>query len=120
MKITKRQLKRIIKEEMSALQIPSLSIGSVDVAGPIEIEPQAMESDSGGMMGKAKACCVMQGCDLFDMCAELCETNPGMTAACAELCACVCDHDIYGVCSCLEELCSCPECTAIITRCCGC
>ena len=89
--------------EMMAISQPSMF--NIQQPTPIEAN-QISDMEHDQIMDKAKSCCVMQGCDLFDMCAELCGINPGMTKACAELCACVVDHDIYGVCSCLEEICS--------------
>ena len=75
----------------------------------------------GGMnMQKADACCTMASGSLFDMCSQMCDANPAMAGACAELCSCACADDVQGCCGCLDEICKCPKCSQICTACCGC
>ena len=107
MKITKRQLKRVIREEYTKLQRKGLIN---------EMSPMM----GGTHMAKAEACCSMDAGSLFDMCAQICDANPSMSNACAHLCKCACAGDVQGCCSCLDQICECPNCAQICTMCCGC
>lgn len=101
MRLTKRQLKRMIREEYSRLQEMAPLGGSMHMA-------------------KADACCTMDSGSLFDMCSQMCDANPAMAGACADLCSCACSNDAQGCCGCLDKICECPICSQICTDCCGC
>ena len=100
MKITKRQLKRIIREEYSSLQAGH-GMGSMHMA-------------------KAEACCSMAPDMLLGMCADICEANRSNASECVKLCACVSTGDVMGCCKCLDIICSCPKCHQICSHYCGC
>ena len=110
MKLTKRQLKRVIREEYTKLQRKGLISEMSPMMG-------AMGSMS---MAKADACCAMDSGSLFDMCAQICDANPSMAGACADLCSCACSGDSQGCCPCLDKICECPICSQICSSCCGC
>ena len=103
MRITKRQLKRIIREEYANLK----SKGLIN-------EMQSMH------MEKAKVCCTMAPEMLISMCADVCEANPGNANACLQLCAYAEKGDVMGCCNCLDQICQCPACMEICTNYCGC
>ena len=103
MRLTKRQLKRIIKEEYANLK----SKGLINEMGSMH-------------MGKAEVCCTMAPEMLIGMCADICEFNPGNAAACLQLCSCAQSGDVMGCCNCLDSICQCPTCMQICTDCCGC
>ncbi len=107
MRLTKRQLKKVIREEYAKLQRRGLIS---------EMAPMMGRTN----MAKAEACCGMDRGSLFDMCAQICDANPSMASACAELCRCACSGDVQGCCACLDKICECPDCAQICTRCCGC
>ena len=108
MKITKRQLKRVIREEYTKLQRKGLIA---------EMAPMMMSNTN---MAKANACCSMDSGSLFDMCAQICDQNPSMAGACADLCSSACSGDAQGCCPSLDKICECPICSQICSDCCGC
>ena len=116
MRLTKRQLKRVIREEYSKLRRKGL-ISEMAPMMDLGLEMGMMKSPSAG---KADACCAMQKGDLFDMCAQICDANPAMAGACAQLCSCACEGNSQGCCSALDKICECPICAGICTECCGC
>ena len=110
MRLTKRQLKRVIREEYTKLQRKGLISEMSPMMGGI-----------GSMsMAKADACCAMDSGSLFDMCSQICDANPSMAGACADLCSCACSGDAQGCCPCLDKICECPICAGICSQCCGC
>ena len=103
MRLTKRQLKRVIREEYSNLQ----KRGFLNEMGSMHME-------------KAKVCCTMAPHMLIEMCAEICAVNVSKASACLQLCACAEKGDAMGCCNCLDSICACPECMDICTQTCGC
>ena len=107
MRLTKRQLKKVIREEYTKLQRRGLI--------------SEMSSMMGGMnMAKADACCAMDSGSLFDMCAQICDANPSMAGACADLCSSACSGNAQACGPCLDKICECPICSQICSNCCGC
>lgn len=103
MRLTKRQLKRVIREEYTKLQ----RRGLLNESYPMHME-------------KANVCCLMAPNMLINMCAEICEANVSNAMACLQLCACAEKGDAMGCCNCLDAICQCPQCMDICTRHCGC
>ena len=103
MKLTKRQLRRVIREEYTRLNRRGL-----------------LSEMSGMHMDKAQVCCTMAPHMLIEMCAEMCAVNVGKASACLQLCACAEAQDVMGCCNCLDSICQCPQCMDICTQGCGC
>ena len=88
-----------------------------------DLVPKMVPKRGGGMsaiMQRAKACIGLDKGALFDMCAQICDSNSSMAMHCADLCMCACNNDLDGCCVCLEKICSCPNCDRICLSCCGC
>tara|TARA_B100001287_G_C22583260_1_gene482004 strand:+ start:409 stop:747 length:339 start_codon:yes stop_codon:yes gene_type:complete len=112
MRITEKQLRRVIKNTMNEMHHEMVSMPAM----------HSMPSPNSGhlMMQKAQACMGMDAQKLFMMCTMICSQNPEMCDICKQLCKCVCDGDMEGCCDCLDQICKCSECSNICNICCGC
>ena len=111
MKIRNSELRRVIRSVISE--------SHEDMMSPVAM-PAMHGGQSHDFMQKAKACVGMEKGRLFDMCAQICDSNPSMARHCADLCKCVCNGDMEECCRCLGEICSCPQCAQICADCCRC
>lgn len=99
MKLTKRQLKRIVNEEYSRLK----QRGLLNEA-PV---------NDGDIFDMAQECLEVQPAMMIRMCLEICEANKMMDNAAYELCACAYLKDTQRCEDCLRDICSCPQCREI-------
>tara|TARA_B100001121_G_C18613023_1_gene585411 strand:- start:355 stop:651 length:297 start_codon:yes stop_codon:yes gene_type:complete len=98
MRITERDLRRVIKNVIS------------------ETSMDMMQDN----MEKANKCCSMSMDELLDMCRQICAKNMTMANVCCELCYCASKRDVQGCCKCLDKICSCSACAQICSDFCRC
>ena len=116
MKITKRQLKRIIREEYSRLKRRGLIKESWDdesIGQSFNAMSTAYGQSPQGQGSMGSACMNLSQEQLMLMVCEICEANPAHCAVCCDLIVANMAKDSVGCDECLEEICKCPTCQEI-------
>ena len=126
MKITERQLRRVIKNTMNEMHEEMFQMQdshSSERLGHSMMDMSGLHSSERlghPMMQKASSCMKMDAHKLFMMCTMICAQNPEMAMHCKRLCKCIYDGDMDGCCDCLSQICSCSHCSDICSICCKC
>ena len=110
MRITERQLKRVIKSTINEMSHENSLIHRAD----------SSLNYKNDVMQKAESCMRMDVKELLMMCTLICSQNVDMCEHCKMLFMCICDNNIQGCCECLNNICSCQKCYDICKICCGC
>ena len=122
MRLTKRQLKRVIREEYSRLKRRGMIKEAYEESfEPLEdfgsTYPAVDSASASGGMGQA---CMSMSCqDLMMMICEICEANIEFSDACCDLVIAHSAKDPVGCEEALAEICTCPICHEICSSYCG-
>jgi len=108
MRITKNQLKNIIRDTINEAHMDHGS--ETTTSSPI----------AGDLMKMVSSCMEMKNDPqkFFMMCTLICSKNSNMSAHCMNLCCCLCENDSEGCRMCLSKICECPGCCEICKACC--
>ena len=121
MRLTKRQLKRIIREEYSRLKRRGLiKEGYEESFEPLEnfgSTYSGMGSAVGSGMGQS--CINLAPKELMMMVCEICEANPEKCEVCCDLVVSAMAKDSVGCEECMQVICECPMCEEICLSYCG-
>jgi len=120
MRLTKRQLKRVIREEYSKLKRRGMiKEGYEESFEPFEFGSTYDASPaSAGSAGMGQACMSMSCQDLMMMICEVCEANIEFSDACCDLVIAHSAKDPVGCDEALAEICTCPTCKEICSSYC--
>ena len=117
MRLTKRQLKRIIREEYTLLKRKGLIRESYEESfEPFEFGSTYAAAGSASM---GQACMSMSCQDLMMMVCEVCKANIEFSDACCDLVIAHSAKDPVGCDEALAEICTCPTCKEICASYCG-
>jgi len=121
MRLTKRQLKRVIREEYSRLKRRGMiKEGYEESFEPFEYGPDyGAAPAAAGSAGMGQACMSMSCQDLMAMICEVCEANIEFSDACCDLVVSHSAKDPVGCEEALAEICTCPTCKEICSSYCG-
>ena len=112
MRLTKRQLKRVIKEEYSKLERRGM-IKESEFGSTYDVATWSLSAPMG------QACMRMSCQDLMMMICEVCEANIEFSDACCDLVIAHSAKDSVGCDEALAEICTCPTCKEICASYCG-
>jgi hypothetical protein len=119
-RLTKRQLKRVIREEYSKLKRRGMIKESYEESfEPFEFGSDYAAAPAADSAGMGQACMSMSCQDLMMMICEVCEANIEFSDACCDLVIAHSAKDSVGCDEALAEICTCPTCKEICSSYCG-